>query len=222
MRASDLIEVSDDDRSILLNTDWQNSFEVADWLEKNGFEKLGGGFFAHAYARPGSDEIVKFNNRQDRCWIAYAQVIKQMSSPEPFYPKITDIRRYGGQDIFFIAVMERLLPIEYNDLLVLTPEDLAYLLTSTELYVVGDYRGAIKKLSAVLPDIDDFDPMSYNDTMQRMRDYAKANMTPFTTTIEKLKNFRGCDLDLHKGNLMKRPGTNQIVITDPVAGAEEL
>jgi len=80
--------------------DWDVPYALMDWLEQNGFEEVGKGYFSKVYAQPGSDKIVKLlgvkNPSATRCGIEFAQF--QRRTKNNHFPKVFAIKTYkaGG------------------------------------------------------------------------------------------------------------------------------
>jgi hypothetical protein len=80
----------------IMGGDWDVPFALQDWLEKNGFELAGSGYFSKVYRQPGSNKIVKVmgtkNPSVTKCGIAFAQFQRRTNNKH--FPKVYAIKTY--------------------------------------------------------------------------------------------------------------------------------
>jgi len=80
--------------------DWDVPFALMDWLEKNGFEQVGKGYFSKVYAQPGSNKIIKLlgvnNPSVTKCGIEFAHFQRRTNNRH--FPKVFAIKTHksGG------------------------------------------------------------------------------------------------------------------------------
>jgi len=213
---TDIVEASIFDERTLKNTAWESPKQLVTWLRANGFKKLGGGVFAAAYAKPGHNRVVKVSNRQDDCWIKFAQWAMSKTN-NTHLPKIPWIKRYQGKrkgkvTEFFITIIERLKPLTNQAILRITdPGVLLGLMYYADLdsNTEDSIDAAMSKISGRNVKVPD---------LYSPRIPAKYKTHPFIKAITQINKLGGgCFSDLHSGNLMVR-NDGTIIITDPIAG----
>lgn len=209
-----LTEVTAFQEKKLMNNDWKNPKQVMQWLRTKGFRQKGSGQFSAAFVHPGYKRIVKISKRQDECWLRFAHWTLRMTS-HPNVPYIDWVRKYGEDDKFFIAVVEKLAP--FNRQAIMNTVDvpgLAY------LYLREDWFQGDEKIERRLIK----EGVIYNEDaaqapqLRRYLRNAKSGKR-FINVIKSSKKFaRGkCAYDMHDGNLMYRPSDRRLVIIDPLA-----
>jgi len=209
---TDIVEASIFDERTLKNTAWESPKQLVAWLKSNGFEKLGGGVFAAAWAKPGHNRVVKVSNRQDDCWIKFAQW-SMAKTNNTHLPKIPWIKRYQGKrkgiaTEFFITIIERLKPLTKTAIARINDPGV---LLGLMHYANLDYNTeqSIEKAMSKQPN-----PQQFSDR----KVLTKYKNHPFIKAIQQISNISGdCWSDLHSGNLMVR-NDGTIIITDPIAG----
>lgn len=76
--------------------DWNVPFALQVWLEDNGFEVVGSGFFSKVYAQPGSDKIVKVMGTKNpsaiQCGVDFAQFQRRTNNKH--FPKVYAVKTY--------------------------------------------------------------------------------------------------------------------------------
>ncbi len=231
MKLSEILtEATIFDENVLKNTAWKNPKELAVWLKQNGFKRLGQGAFASAYAKSGSNRIVKISTAEDNCWISFATwALKQTKNP--YLPNIPWFKTYQskgkkGQILtFFVTIVEKLKP--FNESIVDKIDDPVVLAT---LYVHTDagaeYRTSIGRRLNQLGVLDkrDLIPGKLSHRIDKATQYLKNHTNhKFLKTIMQVEKMttKNCWNDMHTGNFMYRPATNTLVITDPLAGFYE-
>ncbi len=209
-----LTEVTAFQERKLMDNDWKNPREVRNWLLSKNFEKKGSGQFSTAFVHPGYKRIVKISKKQDECWLRFAHWTLTMTS-HPNVPYISWVRKYGEDDKFFIAVVEKLAPFNRHAIMnTVDVPGLAY------LYLREDWFKDDKNIKRRLIQ----EGVIYNEDaalvpqIRRYLQYAKSGKR-FINVIRSSKKFaRGkCAYDMHDGNLMYRPSDRRLVIIDPLA-----
>lgn len=162
-------------------------------LEKDGYEWLGFGCYGAAYAKPGSNLVMKIGyNHCNTSYLAWVEAVR--SAPRhPNLPMMYGITHYkptNGAIEFFVVVMERL--------------------ESCRGYLKGKSKKSTK------------DRQWYNDLESEVYQVTKRRATASNFLVELIAKAvvqsDGC-LDMHLGNIMAR-GTGkdmELVITDPIS-----
>ncbi len=209
-----LTEVTAFQEKKLMNNDWKNPREVRNWLLSKNFEKKGSGQFSVALVHPGYKRIVKISKKQDECWLRFAHWTLRMTS-HPNVPYISWVRKYGEDDKFFIAVVEKLAP--FNRQAIMNTVDVVGL---AYLYLREDWFKDDKQIERRLIK----EGVIYNEdasyTKQLQRYIRNANRGKrFINVIRSSKKFAQgkCAYDMHDGNLMYRPSDRRLVVIDPLA-----
>jgi hypothetical protein len=205
-----LTEASIFDERTLKNTSWKNPTQIIKWLKANGFKKIGKGYYANVYAKPGHNRIVKISNQQDDCWISFAHWAMTKTNNK-YLPKIPWIKRWQGKregipQEFFVTIIERLQPLTNQALAQIT--DPAVLLG---LYNYADLNSesyqTIENTASKSPGMKDLIHID-------VEDYANHPFIKILHAVEKIG--KKCRTDLHAGNFMVR-ADGTIVVTDPIA-----
>ena len=198
----------------LMDNDWKNPREVMRWLESKNFQKKGSGQFSVAYVHPGYKRVVKISKKQDECWLRFAHWTLKMTS-HPNVPYIDWVRRYGEDDKFFIAVVEKLAP--FNRAAIANTIDvpgLAYLYLKEDWFQ-NDHNIENRLIK---------EGVIYNEDalwIPQIRRYLQ-NIKSGKRFINVLRSSRKfakgkCAYDMHDGNLMYRPSDRRLVVIDPLA-----
>lgn len=206
----------------LMDNDWKNPREVKNWLLSKNFQQKGSGQFSVALVHPGYKRIVKISKKQDECWLRFAHWTLRMTS-HPNVPYIDWVRRYGEDDKFFIAVVEKLAP--FNRQAIANTVDipgLAYLFVYEDWF--QDDKNILNRLvKEGIVDTEDITyELGYHKSIRRqVRSYLKTARggKRFINVIRSSKRFaKGkCAYDMHDGNLMYRPSDGRLVVIDPLA-----
>lgn len=162
-------------------------------LEKDGYRRLGSGCYGAAYAKPGSDLVMKIGfNHSNTSYLAWVEAVR--SAPRhPNLPMIYGITHYkptNGCAAFFVVIMERLEPCRD--------------------YLTGNSKESKK------------DRKWYNNMEAEVYEVTKRRATASSFLVELIAKAviqsQGC-LDMHLGNIMARgAGENmELVITDPIS-----
>lgn len=87
----------------------KNSWQIEEALQKHGFIKIGKGAFSAAFAKPGSDRIIKVNRCEDS-WLNYILWAARLGYAGRFAPKVYSFHRFTERngDPVYIAIAERL------------------------------------------------------------------------------------------------------------------
>jgi len=218
-----LTEVTAFQERKLMDNDWKNPREVMNWLRTKNFRQKGQGQFSAAFVHPGYKRIVKISKKQDECWLRFAHWTLRMTS-HPNVPYIDWVRRYGEDDKFFIAVIEKLAP--FNRQAIMNTVDLPGLvyLFLKEDWFKGDtkimerllHEGLLKE-PIVQPHSHDYPAKDRRRLLKYLREVKGGKR--FINVIRSSKKFaRGkCAYDMHDGNLMYRPSDRRLVVIDPLA-----
>jgi len=216
----------------LMDNDWKSPREVMRWLESKNFQKKGSGQFSVAYVHPGYKRVVKISKKQDECWLRFAHWTLKMTS-HPNVPYIDWVRRYGEDDKFFIAVVEKLAP--FNRAAIANTVDLpglAYLFAYEDWFY--DDKNIIRRLiSEGVIDEEQIErkyPGAYRIAQNRInKEIYRPQVKRWLKTVRGGKRFinvirsskkfaKGkCAYDMHDGNLMYRPSDRRLVVIDPLA-----
>lgn len=198
----------------LMDNDWKNPRQVREWLRSKNFQQKGSGQFSAAFVHPGYKRIVKISKKQDECWLRFAHWTLRMTS-HPNVPYIDWVRKYGEDDKFFIAVVEKLAP--FNRQAIMNTVDvpgLAY------LYLREDWFQGDEKIERRLikEGVIYNENAAYTPQLRLYLRNAKSGKR-FINVIRSSKKFaRGkCAYDMHDGNLMYRPSDRRLVVIDPLA-----
>jgi hypothetical protein len=198
----------------LMDNDWKNPREVMNWLRSKNFEKKGSGQFSSAFVHPGYKRIVKISKKQDECWLRFAHWTLRMTS-HPNVPYIDWVRRYGEDDKFFIAVVEKLAP--FNRQAIMNTIDLPGL---AYLYLREDWFQGDRNIERrfIKEGIIYNEEAAFIPQVRRYLQNAKSGKR-FINVIRSSKGFaKGkCAYDMHDGNLMYRPSDRRLVVIDPLA-----
>jgi hypothetical protein len=217
----------------LMDNDWKNPREVKNWLFSKNFEQKGSGQFSVALVHPGYKRIVKISKKQDECWLRFAHWTLKMTS-HPNVPYIDWVRRYGEDDKFFIAVVEKLAP--FNRQAIMNTVDLpglAYLYLYEDWFSEDNQIINRLKKEGIIQDDTKLRPARGGQKTRHIRELGKTSYKPqvrkwlktvkggkrFINVIRSSKKFaRGkCAYDMHDGNLMYRPTDRRLVVIDPLA-----
>jgi hypothetical protein len=191
--------------------------------EESGYKKLGNGHFAYAFKHPSKDEVLKL-------WIAdsaYEDFLKFCEShkSEKNLPKIYKFgklstfhrRLYGFPEKIMYVRMELLRPLNLND--------------------VGDISNDCPPLSKLIVQLSALHKRGHKFSLYGNKSVDQSAWTKINlywkdgkipqkiidmySTLEKFK-FTDHDLDLHDENIMVRPSTGDLVISDPIANDDDI
>jgi hypothetical protein len=213
---------------------WKSLKEIRMFLRDNGYKKLGAGVYAEVWKSPTSPEVVKISKEEDQCWIRYVKWIQKQGNNK-YLPDIKSFREYelklnnGKTANMFIAVVETLEDATaYKDELRKrikqkeTLKDIAEWVWLQNAKWNG-FGSTIHHLMYNSPLLNSDERFKNLDANQRAEKLLKMfGQTQIAKTHSKIKrelSGAGCEDDLHFGNLMYRPLTKNLVITDPLASA---
>ena len=193
-----LEEVTLSQARTLRRTPWEHGYSVGSWLSHNGFYRTGPGSFGTVYANNESNLVVKVVHRQDTCYLAFVEWIKQQP-PNPHLPRCGKIIRVPGTDGYFL-LMEKLTRLEKGDFRDHHWAMVCWLYYNTH----KDYYARR------------FGMRDYEEGEQLAEVWERDNPL-LAATIRKIRAevmSDSCPWDLHVDNLMMRGNT--MVIIDPV------
>lgn len=170
-----------------------NMHDFCEALRKDGYKCLGSGCYGAAYAKPGSDLVMKIGHTHcNASYLAWVEAVR--SAPRhPNLPMMYGITHYqptNGAAEFFVVVMERL--------------------ESCRDYLTGESKKSTK------------DRQWYNNLESEVYAVTRRRATASSFLVELIAKAAiqsdGC-LDMHLGNIMARgAGENmELVITDPIS-----
>lgn len=161
---------------------------------KRKFKLLGDGAFARVYQHPRADVVVKvFDASEDSGYTTYLKWASR-NQKNPYVPRIYGIEKFKNKkanEEITVVFLEKLKPATFNDL-----------------------RDAVE---ASLPNGTTIDP--YLDDDELLLIAAKTNDKHLKAFIRFMNTALSgsVEVDLHSDNFMFRPGTKQLVFTDPLA-----
>jgi hypothetical protein len=181
-------------------------------LISKGYKEIGSGGFSVVYATKSGNHVIKVapkkqtNGSIDR-WFNYAMAVKDKKNP--FFPKIKSITMYGNyqnHESYYVAMMERLKPLNYNKKIGAMINIVQYAIT----YPWRTERGICERILENSWGID--------DEKQIYKTIGGKKILPVfmeaIKTIKQVKNRYRADDDIWNGNIMIRG--KQVVITDPI------
>lgn len=190
----------------------------------NGGEVLGTGAGGTAYTHPSWNYILKTFSG-DYCYLRFARFAA--NNQRPSYPRfiggvqkvIPHFARHWSQENIYLIRMEKLTPIDradelYHQFKMLMRE----VITAHSIKNANNDILSIQDLHSIV--------MKYYDTDNfGFEEYGKNVMEAIKGFYEFFKNpkvMNNCRLDLHSANVMTRPSTGQLVITDPLYNSTPL
>ncbi len=168
-------------------------------LEPQGWKYAGSGAYGVVYTK--GDAAIKLGHvTGNKGYLRYIESIAELAD-NPSKPYITELTyctpkdSHGAYCKFFIVMMERLNPVRYED-----EDDI----DSIEAVInrVTYYSDRTAEIDGILK------------KLKRKRSQQRGLMKVIEKIVELTK--QGCGLDIHSGNLMVRPDTDELVITDPL------
>lgn len=154
------------------------------------FKELGSGAFASVYQHPRKDVVVKvFDAKDDNGYSKYLKWCLK-NKKNPYAPKIYGVERFKNKDKneeITIVFLEKLHSARQSDL--------------TDL--VNKHSTPSRWCS--------------EDDVERWQEIANTSKDKHLRALAKFLVKEADDLDLHSENFMWRPGTKQLVFTDPLA-----
>jgi len=208
-----------EERREIRQTDWAGPREIASWLKKRNFKKIGSGAYSVAYARARSDKVVKFSKIEDYCWLKFAKFVKGTRSRH--LPQIFDLVEYksaSGQKLF-VTVLEKLKPVKFEniDWTGYNKGILSWLVNEEVIYKVNT-----KRVQNQIGKILGFESANSEEFFKEIYKHAKRferSNKSFANIYRQLKQKVGkkCFIDIHDGNVFYRASTNSFVFLDPYA-----
>ncbi len=203
-----------------MDHDWQSPTEVAKWLRSKGFRQKGSGAFSAAFVHPSYPRIVKISKKRDVCWLQFAHWTLKMTS-HPNVPYIDWVRRYGEDDKFFIAVIEKLAPFNKNAIMnTVDVQGLAYLFVyekwfqnDKRIYARLAKEGIIQdKNKRAIPQVK-----KWLEDAKGGKRFINILHGSQRDSVRIVWGLTACSADIHDGNFMYRPSDKHLVVTDPLA-----
>lgn len=227
----------------LIKNKWHKYGEVGEYLTSNGYKLTGHGGYSQVWSHPNTNSVVKVSRKEDRCWLVFADYVRRNKN-NPHLPKISRVIRYQSKkpnaipsvdhirdpsvdthyqaySTLFIAFMEKLNPIknqQYRPIEIMEELIYSYSELSDEFIASGcrfteDFYESAKEYN------------SWREFRELAIDIEHDNQykSIFETLFDIKVAFQntGCKSDIHIGNVMVRPKTNEIVIMDPLFGNNE-
>jgi hypothetical protein len=178
-------------------------------LKEQGYEAIGTGLYATAYAKSGHNRVLKVYSR-DESYHSFIQRVKNLKNP--YFPKVYSITKYANPKeeynkvggVWYAVELERLKHIE--DLQINEQEDLLVEFDIDETdYIDSGFSNS--------------EYLSFNDVIEE-GGWGECNIQlgRAIDIIDKLLRNGDCILDLHGRNVMVRrePKGNRLVFTDPL------
>jgi hypothetical protein len=221
MRIDQIVEASKSMQKTLMEFDWKKPDEVIGFLNNHGFVELGQGQYGKVFHKKGSKSVVKVATKKDRCWLAFASwTLKTPESEDNAMPNIWWIRKYDHRqseisraETFFIAFIEKLEPFD-NEAIANTVDlpGLAWLLINEDDFMSYSTEILARFKKEGVPDLTD-----RSKQWETLKAYLEKNKnnTFIKTLTKSLGIEQNCRPDIHDGNLMYRPSSKHLVITDP-------
>lgn len=179
------------------------------YLKQNGFKLLGSGVYSQVWSQPKSNAVVKLTKvNGDKCWMSFAEYT--LGHPNKHFPKISNLRVYKQSDVgknpVFYCFVERLIHLDKIPKTKETFPLLAFLFTQMNIRLL-EQEDIIKFM----------DEPNYSKIELEGSRYKDAQS--FKAALKDLENNcpATCGMDLGKRNIMYRPSTGTLVISDPYA-----
>jgi hypothetical protein len=198
----------------LLSQDWRSPKDAVRWLEKSGYQKIGKGAFAVAYAKTNAGGIsrrqaVRISLKPDYCYHEFLEWW-QANSNNKFVPTLYGVQHFGKGDRSFVVTiaeyLHSLTPV--NVMQTVDIEGLAELYTSGAMS--HEIHRAIERRFAKegVP----------KDQISAWLDEHHLNDFSITmNALDQLADSNDCFFDYHHENVMYRPSTRGLVLIDPLA-----
>ena len=219
-------EISKSDIKQFGSRGWRSPSAIRHFLAKEGYKELGSGAFGEAWAKPRSKFVIKISRREDECYLRFAHwAMKQKNNP--YIPKIKFLKTYRGraEEIdgsddakLFITAIERLNELREDYKLkdfTWTHRQLPMLAWMSHTLQKGEFDNQfIETYKNTFPNVE---PAQMVRDMRKYNEKFKSSKMARTYNEIRMMFATTCGMDLHLGNMMMRPGTKQIVFTDPAA-----
>lgn len=191
-------------------------WELEEEFEKDGGKIMGEGCYGKVYSHPRWNYVAK-TFFYDACYLKFIR--HATNNPSPAFPKIIgnvqrvvpQFKRHWAQEQLYIVRMEPLIPIYSGEL-----DEIRHAIK--EVYLDEDIWKSWPKYRSYTPNMptDDAHIREVLKNDIKMQNYILA----YNKLIQ-YNNTGDCVFDLHSGNIMIRPSTEQCVITDPFAHIEQ-
>lgn len=201
-------------------------YQVSDKLEKLGFREIDSGAYSSVYAKKNSKYVIKLSRNEDLCYLTFVEwVLKQKNNP--YLPKIFMLKTYRDQNgkkmvITAIEKLRRFKIDSFSDDIVsinLWKKRHLPMLAFLSLNMKENTRYLFR--NEFIKTYDSHFKITYDfDYTPIIKEYSKRfEPSLMAKTINKIKTqlMGACEYDLHQGNIMYRPGKNELVIIDPLA-----
>jgi len=215
----------------LLTTDWTSYPELRQFLRKHKFRAMGSGAFSTVYSKLGYPTIIKVSGEEDKCWLKYASYAIEEQHDNPYVMRVKWVKKYKTRNTadtiyddstkpatLFVSGIEKLVPI--NTKIIKTVPDIVPLawLFMDDTGTLGAFEREEYAIYDRLNKSFNFD--AEHDNYDAAQNFLNQNKNhPFLKAVSEIKKLnRNCRSDLHLNNIMYRPSTNNLVITDPLAG----
>jgi len=199
------------------HTKERNINTIPNILMRNGYKQIGSGVFSSVYKKPNKNFVIKYNRKVDSCYFRFLKyAMKQKNNP--YLPK-TKVLTYDESEKYFVVALELLHPFPHNNITKFKKS------SSHIIYGLNYFSNTINDMT-----VTKFFKYHYGiDNISSIY-----NSVFFANLIEKFKEslfgktyfeinklMDNCKDDLHQNNIMIRPGTNKIVIVDPLFDSYE-
>ncbi|AMQ65981.1 kinase protein [Stenotrophomonas phage vB_SmaS-DLP_6] len=168
-------------------------------LRPKGWKYAGSGAYGVVYTK-GKAAIKLGQVTGNKGYLKYIESVAELDD-NPSKPIVSELTyctpKDGGEyDRFFIVMMERLQPLHWDD------DDDVDSIDAIINRLAYNYRDSAAEIDGIIK------------KLKRERSKQRGLMKVIEKIVELTK--QGCGLDIHSGNLMVRPGTDELVITDPL------
>lgn len=194
--------------------------DYVDYLNSGGWREIGSGSYGVVLGKRGKNYVLKVYD--DQAYDAYLQYLEMNKDNNPHLVKV---RRYiindsKEGDFLGVVAIEKLNPIiskngQYNWIRRIVLEFAEFLNTEK----TSSFNRAIDKFRRrYYENNKDSKTVEGKKSIRRL-DFFIENYLPIAKTLYDISDFVSSEIfmDLHQGNFMIRPSTNEIVITDPLA-----
>lgn len=205
-------------------TEQETRQSLVEKMKNKGWEYSGNGEYGTVLSRPDKNYVLKIYN--DYAYDQYLEFIKEHSD-NPHVVKISGILEYG-KGLKMVSI-EKLNPIKdskwrekiatgYADFLDRGKTDADNFYNTLEKFEEWFTESMLKDMEYYKKNPYFQQHVLINKKANRRLKFFIENHLPLFKIIYELDKFRDTDttLDLHLGNFMIRPSTNEIVVTDPL------
>lgn len=247
MRYQELFEADIHDERELLKMPNKTPLTVMQWLESNGFEKIGMGNFGAVFKKPNANRVVKIGTVPDPCYVAFTHTA--MDFPRnPHLPKVylnnhIKYEERGREKEFTLTIIEVLEPLLIPAARVRDDAQIYCLFTHpdvlwdafyvTELMEKLKNPVLLKEIIRIVSEADEnvarsLNSLTVDDFHHVAVKHAPQQFEQLTQTAKSSRLYktitgvmdRGlvqrCHPDLHDENVMVRPSSGDLVLSDPI------